>query len=130
MSVLDLCQYEPVELTCRAGLRPVKAYRYGLLAAHRSVNERGFVITHVPTGLTLTNRTGVFPKIEKAAEAMMEIAALTNDWLNIDAEDLKRLSEPVRAIGAKHDGDLNKRHRIGQGDISGRANRDLCSRFV
>lgn len=130
MGVLDLCQHEPVELTRRKGLRPVMAYRYGLLAAHRSVNERGYVITHVPTGLTLTNRTGVFPKIEAAVAAMIEIAVLTNDWLNLGAEDLTRLSEPVKAIGAKHGGDLSKRYRIGQGDITKRANRDLCTRFV
>ncbi|MFC7378244.1 hypothetical protein [Brevundimonas sp. GCM10030266] len=130
MSALDLCQYESVELTRRCGLRPVKAYRYGLLCAHRSVNERGFVISHVPTGLTLTNRTGVFTKIEKAAEAMVEIAALTNDWLNLDADDLSRLSEPVKAIGAKHGGDLNKRRVFDQGDIASRANRDLTARFI
>lgn len=133
MGALDNCIGERIETSSISRrTRKVQAYRYGLLAAHRSVNERqGWVITHLPTGHNMTNRTGLFPSAEKAAAAMIEISTLRNDWLHLEADDLTTLGEPVREIGAKHGGDHSVR-RVGQpaGPLSNRCNTFLTDRFV
>lgn len=131
MGPLDHCVYEPVEVTRRNGRSMRKAYRYGLLAVHRSVNERrGWVITHLPTGLVLTGATGLFLKPEAAAAAMIEISGLRNDWLNLGSDPLPDLAQAVRAAGVKHGGRLDLIVYPGFKGRDYKANSGLCERFV
>lgn len=132
MSSLDFCVKEDVEVTRLQGRGRLKgAYRYGLLAVHKSINERrGWTITHLPTGLCMTTTTGLFPTAEAAASAMIEIAKLRNDWLHLGDEPMPELRDAVRAIGQEHGGRRDQLAANGFRGRSYKANADLCARFV
>lgn len=110
MRALDLCQQETVEVAenTRRGWKPrkVSGYRYQEFAVHQWGTDllEDWRISHLPTGLMLGRG---FSEPESAAEAMVKIAKLRNDWAVFAEGDATReLGLRCREIVEEHQGQL------------------------
>ena len=103
MSALDLCTRETIVVATHDGPDTIPSWRYRDLACHNGLGgEAGrWVITHLPSGLAFT-QLGSFERIEDAAEALVEVALLRNDWPHIERDDLQRIAQQVAPIFRKH----------------------------
>lgn len=95
---------EPATITINTNYGPdeIDALKCGELACHRGVGEHHdrWVITHIPTGLSLSSR-GTFAG-KKAAVAAMEEVASKGDWADMGTPNRQALGKMVAEVFAKH----------------------------
>lgn len=90
MNGIELTTLETIETNTIRGLMRVPAHRYQDFATHRMMTDypnlfrQYWTISHLPTGRACAGR---FTSIELAADAMIEIARLRNDWAVMRDQD-------------------------------------------
>lgn len=86
------------------GVLSAPAWGHQDFAVHQHVNRPDlWVITIKPLGLCLPTTWCSFNRLRDAALAMIEIAALRNDWHIITQADLTpALGEKIKAIASRH----------------------------
>ncbi|MBS1180421.1 MAG: hypothetical protein H6Q99_301 [Proteobacteria bacterium] len=76
----------------------------GLVHGHFGVNlnrfRDGFEIRHIPTGLAISRH--FFSNIDPATAAVLELEALRNNWVDVDAEILAPLKGRIDEIMLRH----------------------------
>lgn len=105
MSALDFCERGTFDVLTTHGQRVFTGWRYHDFAIHAPICGPGeWTLTHLPSGMSLGSQMCRFSAVEDAAEAMVEIAALRNDWTTIPDGDRPALRDRIREIGARHSG--------------------------
>jgi hypothetical protein len=110
MRAIDLCQTESVTVAerTRRGWKPriVAGHRYQEFAVHQWGRDMfdDWRISHLPSGCLIG---AGFSTVDQAAEAMVEIAKLRNDWAVFqEADATLKLRNQVAKILERHKGEL------------------------
>jgi len=103
-----------IEVQVYKGTEFIEAACLGCFGVHPDLDERGrFTVTHLPTGLALTEAIGLFASEAEAIECVRSLSTLC-DWSSDDPTAYpENLREKAAALGRIHNGSLSRRGHWG-----------------
>lgn len=79
---------------------PVAGLVHGCFGVNVNRDRDGYEIRHIPTGLAISRH--FFSDAEPSAAAVLELAALRNNWVDVDADILAPLKGRIEEIMRRH----------------------------